>query len=368
MRSFVSALVLVVVAVLAPPAHAGGRPGTDPRLDQETCALLGRAWVAGGCSVRRCHRDQDFMRTARNAEVCVRGSRAGRRYGTFVPAERCTALHRRWVPEINVCVSDPRRSRRVVHRAPSCAPPFTSYVMIWETEGYYDECVRPGRADELERIARRRGEPLRKVAGERSRTLCSYRDAMTWRNGRCRPRTPSEQPGTAGTLMIGDSVTWRGSDELVVREPGWRIDGYPGRNVRQLPVRLQRYVEWNPAPAVLVAALGTNPSSGWRQEDYAEAVAGLPAETLVAWVLPYRAEKEGNARIVARTRRYAGWMRELAAERPGSCVVDWPRKVERNPDLLIDGTHQTPRGERVWARMVAQRLETCASAPEPEAP
>lgn len=358
MRALLLALV-VVLTVLAPSGHAAGRPKTDPRLDRGTCTMLGRAWVQDACSTRRCLREKDFIRTAPNAEVCVRNGQAGRRYGTFVEERRCTALHRRWVSEINVCVSDPRRWREVVERAPSCSPPYTSYVMIWETEGYYDECVRPQRAEELRRIATRRGEPLRKVAGERSRTLCSFRDGMIWRNGRCRPSPPQDFPGAEGTLQIGDSVTWRGLDELAGRRPDWRIDGYPGRNVKQLPIRIERYLAWNPAPSTMVVALGTNPGRGWTKEDYAAAVSGLPESTVIAWVLPYRALKKQNQTVVTKTARYAGWMRELAAERPRSCVVDWRRKAERNPDLLIDGTHQTPRGERVWARMVDQRVAEC---------
>lgn len=354
--SLAGAALTPAAAASAPSARAP-LGATDPRLGERACALLGRAWD-DGCLRRTCVRAADTARVNANAEMCA--TPAGQYYGRAVDVRTCRALHRAWIGEVNLCTSHPVRTATVVPDAPQCTGTATDYVLVAEREALWDECVTPARRRELQRVAARTGRPLAVVAAERSRTLCALRPHTSYDGTRCRDVAPTGTDGPPrGTLLVGDSLSWRSDDELAALRPGWSLDGVPGRRVTQLGPRIRLHLEGYGAPQVLVVALGTNSVVGWTKQDYVDAVALVPERTRVVLVTPYRAPADNDARAVARLDSYGRWLREIAGSRPATCLADWQARVVDDPDLLVDGTHPTPRGERVWARMVVGAVDAC---------
>lgn len=333
----------------------------DERLGRRACALLGRAWVSQGCSRTACARAGDYSRRNANAEMCF--TRSGASYGRAIDVRVCRALHRPWIGEVNLCASNPARANRVVRVAPQCVGRTSDYVLVRERQTRWDECVTPGRRRQLEDIAISSDTPLRVVAAQRSRTLCALRDNTAYVDGVCRSTKPAPRDGPPeGTLLVGDSLSWRGHDELARLRPDWTLDAVPGRRVTQLKARVRAYLTGHVAPSTLVIALGTNPSSTWRKRDYLDAAAMVPAETRVLLVTPYRTAAGNDARAVARIDTYDRWMREIATTRPLTCLTDWRTLAVEQPDVLVDGTHQTPEGEDVWARLVTTSWDSCPTA------
>ena len=372
-------LVLVVLVGLVGLARHGAEPVTTPQaapraaltlvdadVDRATCRLLGRVWDAGGCRRDQCQRSVDTVRPAVNAEVCLRGGSGGAQYGNPVPQAVCRALHRRFLPEVNLCAAVADRTQALVRRAAPCVAPRTTYVVHSEREGDWDECVTPQVANRLERLALRAGTPVGAYIAERSRNLCALRPGHEFRAGRC--RSAAAPTGGAlrrpqGVLVLGDSVAWRAADELSALRPGWRVDAVPGRLVQALPGRLARQVRTGGTPATLVVALGTNPGHHWVLGDYLDAVEVLPQATRVVWVLPHREAQvsaTNSAYAIDEVERVQRAMARAAAARPRSCLADWGDEVARTPDLLVDGVHPTRAGEQVWADLVARAVDACA--------
>ena len=153
--------------------------------------------------------------------------------------------------QVNFCASNPYRGRAVTTAAPQCLAPFTTYVVTSSTTGgratrreaedRADVCLRPQQVVRLQRQARRSGSSLRQLA------LAA--------GGR-------QDAGATGrtVLMVGDSLTWRGTDEIARLRPSWVVDGESGRNLRALGSRLTRFTQTHGEPTGLVIALGTNPA------------------------------------------------------------------------------------------------------------
>lgn len=356
----------VVVGLDAPSASASsasessGRP--DPGLGREGCRLMDRVYVAGGCSRTQCRQAGEQIRYSPNAETCTIGGRLGTSYGSEIDSRVCAQLHRRFVAAVNFCAANPHRDEVLIFDAPQCVAPWTAYVTTSRTtatratraeaEGRYDVCVRPQEARRLQREAARTGRSLRGLAVSEA--------------------TDVTQPGDGAptVLVVGDSLTWRGTDELGSLRPTWDVDGASGRNLGELGDRITHYTDAHGAPTGLVIALGTNPARGFSLADLRRVVAQVPAETQVMVVLPYRRVVGATTRLQARAvARAAGILRELAATRPTTCVADWAALVSAHPSMLVDGTHQIRRVEGVWARFIASGWDTCtaqqATAPAP---
>jgi hypothetical protein len=232
------------------------------------------------------------------------------------------------------------------------------YVTLSEVEGHYDECLTPARVEGLSRLATTRGSTLADEVSLRSRIQCADRPGHGYVDGRC-TRQPGRRPSGGGVLMVGDSVTWRGSDELVRLRPGLTIDGEPARRPTELAARLDAYRARHGQPAGLIIELGTNPAPNFRGRDLAATVRTLPAATTVMFVLPY-VEVGGEPGVASSpTRRFGGWMRSLAASREPSCVADWPAYVRSHPGLLQDGIHTRTVAEIDWARWISEQWERC---------
>lgn len=162
------------------------------------------------------------------------------------------------------------------------------------------------------------------------------------------------------TLVIGDSLSNLGREELAKYRPTWRVDGVNGRKVTALPGRIDAAItnHGGKSPGTLVVALGTNEVSSWTGSDYRVVRSKLPG-TRIVFVTPYRdAAVYGaeRARVVA---GYAYYMLRLANSDPRACVVPWAEAVGASPWLLRDGVHATAVHEDRWAREVVAGVDAC---------
>jgi len=330
----------------------------DPRVDRASCTLLGRTWTDAGCSRSVCLTGEEYAKTGANAETCRIGGRRGASYGVEVDFRQCQALHRRWIGLLNYCASDPHRAETVVLDAPQCRGPFTSYVLLSEQPGGYDECLRPSRVAELSEEADASGRDLAAVVAERSATQCRWRAGHALVDGVCRETTAPPRPAVRGNVaVIGDSITWRGTNELATLQPDWVIDGSSGRQIHELDERLDAYRAAYGEPGGIVLALGTNAKSGWSEQEFVASVARVPASTPILLVTPFR--QPGSSGRPALMDSYAGWFRRLAEQRPLTCVADWRTDVTRDSQLLVDGVHPTTIGEIYWAEMIDNAWGDC---------
>ena len=53
-------------------------------------------------------------------------------------------------------------------------------------------------------------------------------------------------------------------------------------------------------------------------------------------------------------------MRNLASERPMTCLSDWPEIASSHLSYLVDGGHPDARHEDWYARYVGRAWKTCA--------
>ena len=339
-------------------ADTGGPEAYDRSLRAADCALVGRRFVPGlGCARDRCVDGAVPWRRVAGAEACALvGQPPGYGFAATVPAGRCVALHRRWIDQVNYCASQPDRSVAALRDAPQCTGPASVYVTLDETEGAYDECLTPARAEELSRLAAAHGTTVADQVALHSSTQCVDRPAHAFVAGRCthdEGHRPTGGGVLVGVLVVGDSLTWRAGDELSRLRPSWTVDGVPARRPTELAARLEAHRARHGRPAGLVIELGTNPAPAYGRRDLAAAVRTVPAGTRVLLVLPH--VEAGDAWVL----RFAGWMRSVAAARPGTCVADWPAYVRGRPGLLQDGTHVRHDAEGEWATWVVGQWSRC---------
>ena len=338
--------VSIPVTHLAPgtaSAVAAGRADYDKSVGASDCALLGRAYSrALGCARDACVPDAVLWRKVPGAEACaLPGQPRGYGYAATVDAHRCGELHRHWIAAVNYCASEPDRSRAMVVGAPQCARGASVYVTLAEKPGHYDECVNRGQAAALVHRAAANGTtPAEELARDQRHA----------------------DDGPAGVLAVGDSVTWRGGDELIDLWPELAVDGEPARRPTELATRIRAYEAHHGAPTGLVVELGSNPAPGYGRADLSRAVADVPADVPVLLVLPYAEVAGSPAALSTWSRRFDGWMRSVAAGRPHTCVADWPAYVERHAGLLQDGLHVRNDAEGEWAQWLVDQWAACTSS------
>ncbi len=304
------------------------------------CALLGRAFEEGqGCAREHCVPGAVPWRRVPGAEACALPDQpSGSGYAATVPVRDCQALHRRWIAAVNYCASQPDRSVLTVRDAAQCSPPASVYVVLDEAPGRYDECLTSDLAVRLGARAGRRGATLAEEVARRQQRL---------------PAAPG------GVLLVGDSVGWRGSDELARLAPDLTVDAEPGRRPTELAARVRAFATRHGRPDGLVVELGTNPAPGFDRRRLADAVRVLPPGTPVLLVLPY-AEPPGAPAIASPwSQQVDGWMRSVAAGRERTCLADWPAYVRTHPGLLQDGIHPWHAQEPAWAHWLTRQWARC---------
>jgi hypothetical protein len=338
----------------------GGAAAYDPSIRRAACALLGREYVEHrGCSRTNCFEGAVPWRKAFGSEACtLRSAPPGYGFASTVDVRQCRALSRRWISQVNYCASEPDRSPDAVYDAPQCTGEATVYVNLAETEGYYDECLTTARAAELVQLSVLEGSTLEAEVSLRSSTQCPYRPGHVFVNGACVP-DPNFQPSGGGVVMIGDSLTWRGSDELGRLRPSFTLDGEPMRPPTELASRLAFFRSGHGEPDGLIIELGTVPARSFRRHELVQAVRSVPRGTRVMLVLPYYELNTNPVVVTAQSRRVDGWMRALARSRGKTCVADWPAFVRSHPGILQDGVHTTHAAEDRWAHWISQQWRRC---------
>lgn len=166
---------------------------------------------------------------------------------------------------------------------------------------------------------------------------------------------------------VGDSVTVLGLPWLRRRGIGWEVSAIPGRDVSTLPFYLAERMRHDKPPRGVVIALGANASPGWTKTRLRAAINQLPPTTIVTLVTPYRDKRWKDAdyrRASGIAWYYAGWMRDIAKERPHTCLADWAREAAaleaKTPGrVLYDGVHTTEYGRQVWSWRVSATARNC---------
>jgi hypothetical protein len=351
----------VLVSTAPADADAGGDSSAyDPRVTASDCELLGREYASGhGCSRTRCVEGAVPFRRTFGAEACaLRGQPNGYGFVSTVDAGRCKALHRRWIASVNYCASEPDRSTSAVYNAAQCTGGTSVYVTLTEAEGYYDECLTTARADELAERASAEGSSLTNQTALRSSTQCPYRPGFVYVDDQC-VLDPAAQPAGGGVVMIGDSLTWRGSDELARLRPTFTLDGIPARKLTELEPRLNFYRKGHGEPDGLIIELGTSPAKSFKQHDLTKIVGSVPAGTQVMLVQPYYELRSNPVVVTKSSIQVSRWMTALARSRPRTCVANWPGYVRSHPGILQDGVHMKHPAEKQWARWISQQWGHC---------
>jgi hypothetical protein len=350
--------------VLTDPATAAGASGSaaayDAHVRQSDCDLLGREYVRHrGCSRTKCVDGAVPWRTTYGAEACtLKDAERGYGFAATVDVRQCRALHRRWIAQVNYCASEPDRSPGALYNAPQCVGATSVYVPAQERPGYYDECITLAQAVELERQASEDQSTLQAEVEARSAVQCGYRPRHALVGGVC-VATPGAEPSGGGVAMIGDSLTWRGSDELARLRPTFALDGEPARPPTELAQRLAFFRSLHGDPDGLIIELGTVPAKGFSRRDLAKVVRSLPRSTKVMFVLPHYELRTHPLVVTPQSRKFNGWMRSLAGSRARSCVADWPAYVRAHAGILQDGVHVKHRAEGRWAHWISQQWSRC---------
>jgi hypothetical protein len=341
-------------------ADTSGAAAYDHSVHKADCDLLGREFVnQRGCSRTRCVEGAVPWRKTYGAEACtLRDAPDGYGFVATVDVRQCQALDRRWIPQVNYCASEPDRSPGALFNAPQCVGGATVYVNLQETEGYYDECITLSRAEELAQQSAVDQLTLEDEVSLRSSAQCPYRPGHVFLNGAC-VADPNAHPSGGGVVMIGDSLTWRGSDELGRLRPTFTLDGEPARPPTELASRLDFFRSGHGEPDGLIIELGTVPAKTFGRSDLVKVVRSVPRTTTVMLVLPYYELNSHPLVVTPQSKKVDGWMRGLARSRKRSCVADWPAYVRSHPGILQDGVHTKHAAEGRWAHWVSQQWGRC---------
>jgi hypothetical protein len=365
-------LALVTLLCLAAPALAAqaltrdaaaadtGAAAYDHSVHESDCDLLGRDFVKNrGCSRTRCSEGAVPWRKTYGAEACtLRSAPQGFGFVATVDVRQCRALSRRWISQVNYCASEPDRSPGALFNAPQCVGAATVYVNLSETLGYYDECITSDRAVELVQRSADDHLTLEDEVSLRSGTQCPYRPRHVFLNDMC-VVDPNAHPSGGGVLMIGDSLTWRGSDELGRLRPSFTLDGEPARPPTELASRLDFFRSGHGEPGGLIIELGTVPAEKFGRSDLVKAVRSVPRGTKVMLVLPYYELNSHPVVVTPQSKRVDAWMRGLARSRKNSCAADWPAYVRSHSGILQDGVHTKHAAEDRWAHWISQQWGSC---------
>ena len=169
--------------------------------------------------------------------------------------------------------------------------------------------------------------------------------------------------------MVGDSVSWRGSDELARLRPELTVDAEPARRPTELAARLDAFRARHGQPAGLVVELGTNPAPGFRPPRPGRRRAEPPDRD------PGHAGaalRRGQQRPGGRRRRGRGGSAAGCAPSPPAVRTPVSRTGRRtsrsHPGLLQDGIHPRNDAESVWARWILDAVGPLLSASVPRQP
>ena len=179
---------------------------------------------------------------------------------------------------------------------------------------------------------------------------------------------PVQAASRPDAIIIGDSLTYRGTPDLLARQPSWVVDAMRGRRVGALPRRIKVDVAAHGIPRNLVLALGQNPTAGWTRADYAAATRLVPSRTQVFFVTTYRDPAVFGQPAADQQKTYSRWMRSIAAHRANVHVLDWRRLVLDGSAVLVDGSHPDEPSRQVWADLIVDGVAEVTARPRAAAP
>ncbi len=170
----------------------------------------------------------------------------------------------------------------------------------------------------------------------------------------------SARHGPRAPLIIGDSISVMGSQEIRQLRPYFGLDAIRGSLVDTLQQRLADHLDTYGTPRRLVIALGTNTAPHWSRSKYLAAVDMVPRSTQVLMIAPWvpkndKPASESRGKLAHwRTYYYARWMHDIARERPNVCVIPWRAWAHHNPRMLYqpNGVHPKPKAQWHWAHMI----------------
>ena len=204
--------------------------------------------------------------------------------------------------------------------------------------------------------------PTTAVAGATATTPASAAPTATTRSAAAghKPTAGRDRPLPAGrvlshqVLAIGDSVLLAASTALETRVHGdITVDAVVGRQVWEGISRLEEYREAGDLRGLkaLVLDLGTNgPLSPEDVATLRQLAAGVPLVVFVNVRVPQPWQSETNRSLAA------------VAHQRGVVVVNWYR-ASRAPGILwADGVHPDPKGQAVYANLVASALASAGVA------
>ena len=158
--------------------------------------------------------------------------------------------------------------------------------------------------------------------------------------------------------LVGDSIAYRGTNELAPLRRDFVMDGYPARRLADLNARLRHFRQGRGALDGLILELGANATAGFMRDDLAAILASVPSTVPIMLVLPYRATPE-TGKVEHFTVKYGRWYVRLARSRANTCAADWPGLVRQHQNLLVDGVHPSPAGEQLWANWINDQWTSC---------
>ena len=178
--------------------------------------------------------------------------------------------------------------------------------------------------------------------------------------------------------LIGDSISYRGTDNLRSLGVHWQINAFPGRTLTPLSDLIAARLAQGPAPRTLIVELGTNvdATNPYTEGDFRSALAQLPHTTRVVLVTPYRDPAKYDPSVwspstPATAAEFASMMAHIAATRKNTCIAPWARFASRHRYLLADGIHpkgpykphwgSRGPGQQAWAKFLRRAVGRCAS-------
>jgi len=173
------------------------------------------------------------------------------------------------------------------------------------------------------------------------------------RVGRYDPRHPPR------IIALGDSVMIGAKEELAKRlGPGFSMSAEVGRQAETFLEIVRRLRRGGHHPDVLVVQMGNNgPLYGEVMQAFQKATANVGELFFVSDHAPVSWIDESNHALA-----------EAAHEWPHTRLIDWRDASTSATGLLWDGIHLTPKGARLYARVVADAVRTAVPLPPPRKP
>ena len=178
--------------------------------------------------------------------------------------------------------------------------------------------------------------------------------AKTGRPAQPRPRRLPHRLRGLRIIALGDSVMIGAKDQLTAwLGPGFSMSAKVGRQADEFVEIVRRLRRRGHHPDALIIQMGNNgPLYGEDMEAIQQATSGIGELYLINDHAPVSWIEESNDAIA-----------EAGEDWPHTTVIDWKSAAESRDGLLWDEIHLTPTGARLYARTVAEAIE---SSPPPQ--